>query len=107
MKTMFGFFAGAWAEASPAPNISVTATVPSPRAPTGKLRGVMATSSVLHSGQSTVRLLEREDAFPVSLHIDHGPFVRRGGVQSLVEFAKVCLAIIGKFAFGVGMMDDQ
>src|SRR3954470_17913017 len=101
MKTIFGFFAGTWAKASPALIISATATVPSPTEPTRKLRGVMATPSVLHSGHSSVRLLERKDAFPVSLHVNHGPFVHRRCVQSLVELAEVRLAVVGIFPLPV------
>src|SRR4249919_3319382 len=107
MNTIFGFLSGTWARAGPASNIGAAAIMPNPREPIRKARGVMAKPSVPHSGQSGVRLLKRKHAFPVILHVHHGPSVYGSGVQGLVELAKVRLAIIGVFPFRIGMMDDQ
>ena len=63
---MFGFLSGTCAAIGSTPNISAVAIVPNPREPIRKPCGTIARSSV---PQSSVRLLEREDAFPVYLHV--------------------------------------
>src|SRR5690349_3502751 len=53
------------------------------------------------------RLRAGEDALPVVLHVDHRPLVCRRGIQRLVELADVGFAVVGVFAFRVGVMHDQ
>src|SRR5688572_18868596 len=49
----------------------------------------------------------REDSLPVVLHIHDRPAPGRGFVQGFVQLADVRLAVVGPFALGVGVMDDQ
>jgi hypothetical protein len=51
--------------------------------------------------------LEWKDDLPISLHIDHCPFVYGRGAQCDVEAAEMRLPVVGIFAFGVGVMDDH
>src|SRR4051812_31712959 len=51
--------------------------------------------------------VEREDAFPVVLHVDHGPVVRGGRIQRVVESAERSVAIVCVFADGVGVVDNK
>jgi hypothetical protein len=49
----------------------------------------------------------RENHFPILLHVRHRPFIDGRGVQRLVEFSKLGVAIIGIFPLGIGVVDDQ
>ena len=46
-------------------------------------------------------------SLPVVLHVDDGPALLRGLVERLVELADVRSAIVGIFALGVGVVDDE
>ena len=59
------------------------------------------------SYRPTRGLLEGEDTLPVLLHVDDGPPVHRCGVQRHVQFAEMRMAIVGIFAFRIGVVDDQ
>src|SRR5882672_6840177 len=50
---------------------------------------------------------EREDLFPVVLHVDHGPTRCWGGVERLIEFPDRRGPIVGPFAFCIGVVNDQ
>ena len=49
----------------------------------------------------------REHRLPVVLHVDDRPALRLGLVERLVELADVRVAVVGEFALGVGVVDDQ
>jgi hypothetical protein len=53
------------------------------------------------------RLVKRKDAIPIVLHVHDGPSVHSRGVQSLIELAKIGVSVIGVFAPGVSVMDDE
>ena len=75
-------------------------------------RAALAAASRLRcvSGGTTrvgAALLECENALPVVFHVDDRPFIQRGGVQRFVEATKGRVPVVGIFAFGVGMMNNQ
>src|SRR3954447_21150091 len=53
------------------------------------------------------RLLEREDAVPVSFHVNHGPAHGRRRVQRRVQPAEVRFTVVGIFAFRVSMVNQH
>ena len=54
-----------------------------------------------------MRLLELEDAFPIPLHVDDRPSIRGCCIQGRIQPTKGRVAVIGVFAFPIGVMDDQ
>jgi hypothetical protein len=46
---------------------------------------------------------KHEDALPIVLHAHHRPAFGFRLVDALVETADACLAVVGTFAFGVGV----
>src|SRR5882757_3818065 len=50
---------------------------------------------------------ERENRFPVVLHVDDGPTRCRGGVERLIEFSDRRGPVVGPFALCVGVVNDQ
>src|SRR5262245_33221074 len=51
--------------------------------------------------------VEREHFLPVTLHADHDPVVRSGGVQCLVQLADVRLPVVRGLARAVVVMHDE
>src|SRR5262245_47670112 len=51
--------------------------------------------------------LLREDCSPVVLHVDENPTPFGRLVESFVEASNVRVAIVGVFALGISMMNDQ
>ena len=49
----------------------------------------------------------RKNPLPVLLHIHDGPAVPPGLVEGFVETANGRLTIVGIFAVGIGVMDDE
>lgn len=52
-------------------------------------------------------LLEGEDLLPVVFHADDGPAFGGGFIESLVELADGRFTVVGVFALGVGVVDDE
>ena len=48
-----------------------------------------------------------EDGFPVGFHVDDGPAFGGGFVEGFVEFADAGGTVVGVFAFGVGVVDEE
>src|SRR5215203_5273059 len=67
-------------------------------------------SALTHTGTTNAEVgsrlfsYERKYAIPIVLHAYDGPAFRLGLVERFVEVADRRLAIIGKLAFGVGVM---
>src|SRR6266550_8381845 len=89
---MLGFFAWAWAVAAHARVASVA---------------TMAPRSMCQLLLMILRLRLREHLFPVLLHVDDRPAPPGGFVEGFVESSDLGLAVVGEFAVGVGVVDDQ
>src|SRR3954454_13683246 len=57
--------------------------------------------------QATSLAPERQDGFPVALHVDHGPALSLRYVKGLVEAANGRAAVVGPFPLGVGVVHDK
>src|SRR5687767_5686302 len=90
ITTMLGF--AAWANACGAQNAPKTSA--------------MTPRSAFMSG-SLGLLLECKDFLPVGFHADDNPVLRLGLVERLVELADVRGTVVGEFAFGIVVVDEQ
>ena len=58
-------------------------------------------------GTHTLHVRGREDLFPIRLHAGYGPAVDGRCIQCHVEPAKMRIAVVCVFTFGVGVVHDH